>query len=619
MGPCLSGKRAGGVGAVAEGGAEFSPILWARGVVRARVDREDRRLFLGGLSLWSALCAFSATVLRNFASYSAALAGYTAAIIAADTLGATGGTSTEAFMLAVWRASEICIGIVCAGVVLAGTDLGGAQRQLATLFASLCAEIMSRFAGSLANAAPELLDTQRVRWEFVRRIIALDPIIDQSLEESSRLRCHSPILQKAVDGLFGAMAGWRGVATHLHRLPHDDARREAGVILQILRKELRSPPELGDPGSGSLAAPARWMADPTGMHRIHEAAARRLIALPASTPSMRRLADQTAKLVAGMAQALNALALLVADPALTPQGGGVRLRVADWLPAFVNAGRAFVTIGIVALFWVGTAWPSGAGAITWAAITVLLFALRAEQAYAIAMQYMPGTFLAAIFAAIIAFAVLPGLLPDQTFGAFGIVMGLYLVPTGGALMAQPGLAAMLAAMTVNFTPLLAPANPESYDQAQFYNQASAIIAGVGAAALSFRLLPPLSPAFRTRRLLALTWRDLRGLARGRTREDWEGHILGQLVATPAEATPVQRAQLTAALSVGREILQLRQIAGRLRLDLERALAAVAQGDSAVATERFAHLDAALAAQAAAQPGRGPSCRRARASSPCRRR
>jgi hypothetical protein len=35
------------------------------------------------------------------------------------------------------------------------------------------------------------------------------------------------------------------------------------------------------------------------------------------------------------------------------------------------------------------------------------------------------------------------------------------------------------------------------------------VGGVGAAALSFRLLPPLSPAFRTRRLLALTLRDLR--------------------------------------------------------------------------------------------------------------
>ena len=112
-------------------------------------------------------------------------------------------------------------------------------------------------------------------------------------------------------------------------------------------------------------------------------------------------------------------------------------------------------------------------------------------------------------------------------------------------------------------------------------------------------LPPLSPGFRTRRLLALTLRDLRGLASGRTREDWEGHVLGRLPALPDEATPLQRAQLVAALSVGGEILQLRRITRRLGLEgeLDPALAAMAKGDSATATKRLAHLDAALAAQA----------------------
>src|SRR5882757_9738351 len=84
---------------------------------------QDRIAFLGLLALWCGVCAFVATALHNFASYSAALAGYTAVIVASNTLGATGGPSPDVFMLAVWRASEICIGIVCAGVVLAGTDL----------------------------------------------------------------------------------------------------------------------------------------------------------------------------------------------------------------------------------------------------------------------------------------------------------------------------------------------------------------------------------------------------------------------------------------------------------------------------------------------------------------
>src|SRR6202521_1202258 len=129
---------------------------------------QDRGPFLVGLALWGAGCALVATLLRNFAAYAAALAGYTAAIIASDQLGATGGPNGQAFMLAVFRASEICIGIVCAGVVLAGTDLGGARRRVAMLLAAISAEIAGRFTGTLALAGPDLPETQPVRRELVR-------------------------------------------------------------------------------------------------------------------------------------------------------------------------------------------------------------------------------------------------------------------------------------------------------------------------------------------------------------------------------------------------------------------------------------------------------------------
>src|SRR5712671_4545556 len=191
---------------------------------------QDRIAFLVLLALWCGLCAFAATVLRNFASYSAALAGYTAAVIAADNLGATGGASSDVFLLAVTRASEICVGIVCAGIVLAGTDLGGAQRRLADSFANLAAEIMGRFGRMLAHAEAQPPDTKAERREFARRVIALDPVIDQALGESSHMRYHSPNLQTAMYGLFRALDGWRGVAAHLGRLP-EAARRQAALII----------------------------------------------------------------------------------------------------------------------------------------------------------------------------------------------------------------------------------------------------------------------------------------------------------------------------------------------------------------------------------------------------
>src|SRR5262245_43844822 len=370
-------------------------------VVLTALFVQERALFLLSLALWGAACALVATLLRNFAAYAAALAGYTAAIVAADSLGAFGGPNSDVFMLAVTRASEICIGIVCAGIVLAGTDLGGAQRRLAALFVAVIAEIASRFSSALALAGPNLPETQPIRRELVRRTIALDPVIDQAIGESSELRVRSPVLQTAVDGLLDALAGWRVVAVRLAQMP-DNARQEADFVLQNVPQELRSP---------SLRnANAAWMTDPIHLRQICEVTVRTLRAAPAAMPSPRLLADQTAKVWAGISEALNAVALLVNAPA-EPRSNrhhGIRLYVPDWLPSLFNAARAFVAIGIVALFWIITAWPSGAGAITIAAVIVLLFTTNGDQAPVITMNFMVGTILAVIFAAVINFALLPG-------------------------------------------------------------------------------------------------------------------------------------------------------------------------------------------------------------------
>jgi uncharacterized membrane protein YccC len=575
---------------------------------------QDRAPFLVGLALWGAGCALVATLLKNFAAYAAALAGYTAAIIASDQLGATGGPNGEAFMLAVTRASEICIGIVCAGVVLAGTDFGGARRRLATLFAAISSEITGRYAGTLTVAGANFDDTQRVRRELTRRVIALDPVIDEAFGESSQLRYHSPVLQTAVDGLFAALASWRAVAVHLRSLSADRARHDADAVLQGMPEELRSAPEHDETGplpsqGQSGAGPVRWIADPVGLRPICEAAVRRLITLPASTPSLRLLADQTAEVLAGISHALNGLALLVADPARpVPWRNSVRLRVPDLLPSLVNAGRAFVVIGAAELFWIVTVWPSGASAITFVAIGVILLAPRADQAYAAALGFMVGTGIGVPAAAIIAFAVLPNL---ESFAAFSLALALVLVPVGAGV-AQPWQTVVFSAMAANFVPLLAPANQMSYDTVQFYNAATAIVGGLVAAALSFRLIPPLSPAFRTRRLLALTLRDLRRVATGplpQTPDDWKERMYGRLTALPDAAEPLVRSEMLAALSVGTEIIQLRRIAHRMDLgsELDVALEALGRGDISLATARLGRLDDTLVART------GTAALRARAS------
>jgi uncharacterized membrane protein YccC len=552
---------------------------------------QDRIAFLVLLALWCGICAFAATVFRNFASYSAALAGYTAAIIAADNLGATGGASSDVFLLAVTRASEICIGIACAGIVLAGTDLGGAQRRLAESLANLAAEIMGRFGRMLALAEAQLPDTQAERREFVRSVIALDPVIDQALGESSHLRYNSPKLQTAMYGLFGALDGWRGVATHLSRLPEAARRQGADIILRSLPSELRSVPEAG--------SPVLRIADPLALYRACEEAVRTLIVLPADTPSLRLLADETAKLLAGILHVLDGLALLVDAPDHPSLGArSFRLSEPDWLPALINAARAFLAIGAVELFWVATAWPNGASTIVFVAVVALLLSPKGDLAYGGSLAFALGTTGAVVCAAAVKFAMLPAL---QTFPAFCAALGLFFLPAGFAVAVsrQPIVTAVLTAMAFNFIPLLAPTNEMSYDTMQYYNSALAIVVGCGVAPLAFWLLPPLSPALRVRRLLALSSRDLRRLAIAPelpTPEHWESRIYSRLSALPDQATPLQRAQLLAALSVGTEIIGLRQMATHVgtTAELDAALNDIALGHSTKAIAKLRQFDDRLA-------------------------
>jgi uncharacterized membrane protein YccC len=563
-------------------------------VVLTGLFPQDRVAYLGLLALWCAICAFAATVLRNFASYSAALAGYTAAIIAADTLGATGGANPDVFLLAVDRASEICIGIVCAGVVLAGTDLGGAQRRLAESLADLATDIAGRFTRMLSLAGPHLPETQAERREFVRRVIALEPVIEQTIGESSHIRYHSPVLQSAVSGLLSALNGWRGIATHLSRLSGEIGRQGAQTIMRSIPPALRSAEQSG--------ASAHWMAHPLALHDACDEGARTLLALPAGTPSLRLLADETAKMLTGIAHALDGLALLVDAPGRNlAERRRTKVNVPDWLPAFVNAARAFVTIGAIELFWIVTAWPSGAGAIVFAAVMLLLLSPQGDLAYSAAVALALGATGAVVGAAVIKFAVLPAL---ETFPAFCIAIGLYLVPIGFAMVrcGNPKIVAVLSAMSFLLLPLLAPTNQMSYDTDQFYNSVLAILAACIIAPVAFRLLPPLPPPLRARRLAVLSLRDLRRLAIAPVpprSEDWEDRMYGRLAVLPDEAEPLQRAQLLAALSVGTEIIHLRDMAPRLgavATQLDAALEALAQGNNASALARLREFDHQLASR-----------------------
>ncbi len=92
-------------------------------LVLAAAFPQDRLLFIGGLALWYSLAAFMTSILRNFASYAAALSGYTVAIIGADSLVVQNAIVPDVMFEPVTaRTCEVLVGIVTAGVIRLLTD-----------------------------------------------------------------------------------------------------------------------------------------------------------------------------------------------------------------------------------------------------------------------------------------------------------------------------------------------------------------------------------------------------------------------------------------------------------------------------------------------------------------
>jgi uncharacterized membrane protein YccC len=553
-------------------------------VILAALFRQDRIGFLIGLALWCAVSAFVATLLRNFAAYAAALSGYTAAILASDVLGPVGTSGGDVTFLAINRAIEICMGILCAGVILALTDLGHSRRKLAAELASLSTAIMDGFADCFLTASSDFTQFQGLRRDLLRRIIALDPTIDAAIGEASDLRYRSPVLQRAVSGLVEIISAWRKAAYEIALNRNPTTERDARAVYSELPRDRLSPD-----ASGSAKTPAELRAACCS-------AVRSLTRFNAQTPSERLLADAAAQGMLGMARALNGLTGVVDPPDMIPVRGTARLHVPDWLPPTISALRAFLAILAMSLFWIASAWPNGATAITFCAIIVVLLPLQGDLAYFQSMTFLKGCVLGSGIAATLVFAILPR---ATTFPTLCLALGLALLPLGFQL-ARAKNPLFFFACTVNFLPMISINNTISFDGSQFWNSSSAILVGIAVGAVAMLILPPLSAAIRTQRLLARTLADLRRLARRapsrRREDDWESRIVARFLAMPDQAEPVERAELVAAMAVGNHIVRLRRVAPRFvpGVAVDTALQALAEGRIGEASERFKDIDRQLA-------------------------
>jgi uncharacterized membrane protein YccC len=380
------------------------------------------------------------------------------------------------------------------------------------------------------------------------------------------------------------ISAWRKVAFALAR--HSDAStpREARAVHDLLPRARLSPHAIESTDESAELRGACCSAVRTLAH------------FQAETPIQRLLADNAAAGMLGMARALNGLTGVIDPRDVVRLKGRAHLHVADWMPAFVNALRVLFAVGVMSLFWIASAWPNGVAAITFCAVVVILLPPAGDAAYSNAVLFLQGSVVGAILSTILVFGILPKVI---TFPTLCLTLGLVLVPLG-VLNARGWKPMFTFAAAVNLLPMLNITNGMTYDASGFWNGVIAILAGIAFGVIAMLAIPPLPPAIRAQRLLALMLRDLRRLVRRpsqRKSTDWENMGVARLLAMPDNAEAQDRAELAAIVAVGKEIVRFRQIAPRFVPDamVYAVLAPLAEGRSGEAIARLDEIDRQVAA------------------------
>ena len=463
---------------------------------------QDRIGFCLGLAGWCGLCGFLGHRLTFFAAYGAQLAGYTAAIVP----GAVIGPPALAFDTVLTRISEIELGIAVATVVLSTTQRDRSRERLADALDALAQDGLGSFRAAAADADQLLL-----------RLVGLDTLIDRATGEAAHWRLPLKPIRAARNGLFSCIA-----AAKLVHFTHQGDRWRA---LPPRAATLRSCRTAADAFRVMPGTEARLAADG----------------------------------VAGAAVALEVAGWLRHPSGMLPIPEAECPAPGDPLPALITAGRVYLGIVATAVAWMATAWPNGPGAITWTAIPILLMSPLHEKAFHAATWFAAGTALTAALACVLKFAVLPAF--DSIWG-LSAALAIFLVPLA-ALSTNTRLTAFIAPATVNFVPLVAPANQMIFNTIDFYNSTLSILAGCTIAAVALRIVGPLPAPLRTRRILAAAIADCDALTVGTWRPSlaqWSDRMRTRTGSLPPAAGLAAVDQLLLLFGQGARAIQQRDAA-----------------------------------------------------------
>ncbi len=446
-------------------------------------------LFLA-LAVWMAVCTATSSALRNFRSYGAVLAGYTAAIIAV----AASAEPASVFDTAVARVSCIALGVVMeagfSNVFYLGNPFVGVAQALDAFLrqaAQTCAKTL-RGRGSY-DALQQLF----------AQVVELDTAGEYAATSSPAFRRRFGHLRGAVAAALGELAAAQTLREHSDR--YGDDSELIGEAARLMDRIADEPATGAEEGSKLLT------------HLRTEAKQ----ATTSGGPSFSRLllSERLEFLIASAHESLTRRALLD-----DPHAPASRMRFhahIDWGAAVRNGLRTFIAVLAAAAFWVATAWPSGGGFVAMVAVVCSLFATR-RNAIAAGAGFFKGASLSVLAAAFCNFVLLHQM---SDFVMLAAVLTPFLI-AGGLAMQRPSTAAVATGFTMFFIDLVGPDNAARADLLSFLNDAIALLIGIACGAVVFALVLPQDPLEDRERLRASIRRDLEAIGRNPYR--WSQHV-----------------------------------------------------------------------------------------------
>ncbi|PWB32820.1 fusaric acid resistance protein [Pseudomonas sp. SDI] len=535
-------------------------------------------LFLLALALWLALCTACSTLLRSAWAYAFVLAGYTVAIIALPAI----NHPLLVFDQAVARCTEISLGIICATLASAllwplrvEQQLGGQARQA--------------WQSGMNAASATLAGDEQGRQgllEILGRIVAVDAQREHAWFEGSLGRQRARAIRGLSQKLLVLLRIARSVRRQWRQLDETQARHMAPWL-----DEVRAALATSDQGALLVLRQRVWDA-------AHDARN--------SSDEHYCLARMTLLLDTAMAASL---ALKAVEEGKAPSDLPGSLAVhRDLSLALLFGSRSALAFLAMAGFWLATAWSAAPGGLVLTCVVCSLFASR-ENGAQIGMSFLRGILLAIPVAFFVGQILLP-----QWSGFALLCMGMGVPLFFGALgMANPKIGATATSYCLHFIVLVAPLNSMHFDVGVFLNSAQAMLLGVGAAVLAFKLLVLRNPYWHGKRLRAATQSDLVRLTRRELRgaETWFGGRMAdrllQLARHYAALPEQDRGSWDDGLhglDIGDELLHLRMCLAVAQAPLGRAEHAYLRALERVLAEgpgagRGQRLDAASAAFIAA--------------------